>query len=127
VVHSVRWPVAGVLLGLGLAGCANPTSSEAQATAAFNRWNQMALTRDPGASLMLCTGVVTFDPAFEDRIESGHPGFPNPSKLSVSVAGNTAEIDFDDDKQQDVYVQLAKQSGKWRVCSAQTTAPGGFG
>jgi hypothetical protein len=87
----------------------------------------MALSRNPDASLMLCTGVVTFDPAFEDRIEPGHPGFRNPRKLFVSVSGNTAEIDFDDDKQQDVYVQLSKQGGRWRVCSAQTTAPGGFG
>jgi hypothetical protein len=129
-MHTVRSVLFSMLIGFGLVGCQNPASPEAQMTAAFNRWNEMALLRDPGAARLLCKGVANPDPAYFGMIDQTNRGYSGASQVTVSVTGNTGEVDFNnelDDDYEMVYVHMVKQGGKWKVCYEQTTGPGGFG
>ncbi len=121
--------VLGVMLCM-LTGCVNPISPEADVTATFSRWNQMALDGNPNADQFLCAGVANPDPAYFGMIVPTSRGYARPSNVTVTITGNSGEVAFHnglDANYEMVYLHMVKQGGKWKVCYEQTTGPGGFG
>jgi hypothetical protein len=132
--------VASTFLAATLSGCAS-SNATSDPEAAFHRWNELAVKGDPSAAELFCT-----DPGKEDTYDSPitrySSGFPallrSPphgiaAKIHVEASGKRATVDFTDagtasaGDEEDVFVSLVHEHGRWKVCRVQTTAAGGFG
>jgi hypothetical protein len=130
----LRRPISAVILALfavGLLGCADSKKKTAGATSAFLEWNALVIAGDPAASQGICSKPVddfSLDPN-RDR------GFQVSGEISSSVTGQSATVAFESKdtdgngplRTQDIYVDMVKESGTWKVCRIQRTAAGGFG
>lgn len=107
----------------------------------FRRWNELAVKNKPGASAYVCADPGNED-AYDSPITSYSSGFPAaldgvPNGVSVKLhaetSGQRASVDFTDPgtasagDEEDVFVSLVSEQGRWKVCRVQITAAGGFG
>ncbi len=115
-----------------ISSCAAEEDSIAAVTTTFNRWNDLARSGDPEAARFICDNPPVED-AYTAPILARHRGFAVPGELNVQVNDDTATVDFldagthEEGDDTDVFINLVKENGGWRVCRSQITAPGGIG
>lgn len=131
VIRSAAVAMAIVVVAM-ISSCAIEDGSIAAVTKTFKRWNDLARSGDPEAAQFICDNPPVED-AYTAPILAGHRGFAMPGELNVQVNGDMATVDFldsgTDEKgdDTDVFINLVKERGGWRVCRSQITAAGGIG
>ena len=133
-------PIAVAVVAAALSGCGSSNATN-EAEKAFRRWNELAMKGDPGASAFVCADPGK-EEAYDSPITSYSSGFAAArsgvadgisAKLHVEADGKRATADFtdpgtaSDGDEEDVFVSLVYEQGRWKVCRVQITAAGGFG